>query len=336
MDSKGGSPLLFSNEGAINSSLSDKEISELVKTGYLITPTTFSDKCLCASSYDIRVGLKGVVGGEGIEIDLNTNVLELQPGAYGGIISFEKLLLPKNIFARIGTKRALSYDGIVLLTGSIVDPGYEGHLLFGLYNATQKKVIIRLGRKICNIVFERLFVPSDRPVALEPNLKNGQFPDDFLDKMANMDVLPWMQISERVKQIENITKDIIDLKARYEDVLQPIKDLTKNVETLAKDIGSLTQQTKTISEELNKANEMITENGKHIGQLTQSLVILSERSTSLKENLEGLKLDSSKQMEIISTVKTDFGRFKLIGYIFWAIVLLIAGALASKLLDRLL
>ncbi len=38
-----------------------------------------------------------------------------------------------------------------------------------------------------------------------------------------MDVLPWMQISERVKQIENITKDIIDLKARYEDVLDQLR-----------------------------------------------------------------------------------------------------------------
>ena len=37
--------------------------------------------------------------------------------------------------------------------------------------------------------------------------------------MANMEVLPWMQISDRVKQIEQITKDILDLRARYDDVL---------------------------------------------------------------------------------------------------------------------
>jgi deoxycytidine triphosphate deaminase len=202
----------------------DTEIGEAVSRGRLIARDTYASACLEASSYDIRVGLKGIVGGEGTELDLHKDALELAPGPYVGVISLELLMLPPDICARIGSKRALSYDGVFLLTGSIVDPGYDGHLLFGLYNASQRRVLIRHGRKICNIVFEQLPDAPEKQAPSDPALRSGNFPDAFVDRMANMEVLPWMQISERVKQIEQITKDILDLKARYEDVLKPIRD----------------------------------------------------------------------------------------------------------------
>src|SRR5882672_9013730 len=121
--------------------LTDREIESAVSRGMLVTGNTFQQASLEASSYDVRVGNKGIVGGEGIEIDLKKGTMELEPGAYGGVISLERLHLPPNICARIGSKRALSYDGVILLTGSLVDPGYEGHLLFGLYNASQRRVL---------------------------------------------------------------------------------------------------------------------------------------------------------------------------------------------------
>ena len=128
-----------------------------------------------------------------------------------------------------------------------MDPGYTGHLLFGVYNASQKKAIIRSGMKICSVVFEQLPSDVERKVQPDPDLLHGRLPEDFLARMANMEVLPWMQISERVKDIERITKDIIDLKARYEDVLQPIKKLTENIDRVATDVSSLTQETRRLA-----------------------------------------------------------------------------------------
>lgn len=109
-----------------------------------------------------------ILGGEGTKLNLQKEALELTPGSYGGVISLERLVLPPDICARIGSKRALSYDGVVLLTGSIVDPRYDGHLPFGLYNASQRWVLIRHGRKICNIVFERLFEAPEKQTPAIP------------------------------------------------------------------------------------------------------------------------------------------------------------------------
>ena len=140
--------LLFADNASVSGVLIDTEIQDAVDRGWLISKETFHSSSLEASSYDVRVGAKGVVGGEAVEIDLRSRSMELGPGEYGGIISNEKFLLPENVCARIGSKRALSYEGVILLTGSTVDPGYEGHLLFGIYNASQRKAVIRLNKKL--------------------------------------------------------------------------------------------------------------------------------------------------------------------------------------------
>jgi dCTP deaminase len=330
---------LFSEEDPkLNSSiLSDKEINDYVSRGHLILKDTFNTNSLEASSYDLRVGMKGIIGGEGIEIDLvHEKTLEIPPGAYAGIISYEKMNFPKNICARLGSKRALSYDGIILLSGSIVDPGYEGHLLFGLYNASQKKVHIRYGRKICNIVFERLAIEPEKEVQPEPNLINGQFPDAFMDKMANMDVLPWMQISERVKQIENITKDIIDLKARYEDVLQPIKDLTTNIKTLRDSVSEISNQTEILTKDMQSANKMIEENNKQISQLTNGLNLLTDKFSSSIKEVDKISDDMKMQAAHVKDISIDVKSQKLRSNILWAIILLVLGALISWLVTKAL
>jgi deoxycytidine triphosphate deaminase len=329
---------LFSDDPKLNSSiLSDKEINDYVSRGHLIYKDTFNSSSLEASSYDLRVGGKGIIGGEGVEIDLlQEKTLEIPPGAYAGIVSFEKMNFPRNICARLGSKRALSYDGIILLSGSIVDPGYEGHLLFGLYNASQKKVHIRYGRKICNIVFERLAIEPEKEVQPEPNLINGNFPDAFMDKMANMDVLPWMQISERVKQIENITKDIIDLKARYEDVLEPIKDLTTNVKSLTSAVSEISNQTKTLTADLQEAQKMVQENSKQINQLTNNLTLLSDKYSSSIKNIDSVADDYKSQNTQLTELSVEIKGQRNRSNILWVIVLLVMGALISWLVTKAL
>jgi|GEM_PF-1535322 len=313
---------LFSSDPNLNSSiLSDKEINDYVLRGLLIEKETFNSSSLEASSYDLRVGSKGIIGGEGVEVDLiHEKTLEIPPGAYAGIVSYEKMHFPRNICARLGSKRALSYDGIILLSGSIVDPGYEGHLLFGLYNASQKKVHIRYGRKICNIVFERLSIEPEKEVQAEPNLINGNFPDAFLDKMANMDVLPWMQISERVKQIENITKDIIDLKARYEDVLGPIKDLTNNVKSLSSTVTEISNQTKTLTADLQDARQLVQENSKQINQLTNHLTLVADKYSSIMKDVDKVADEFKSHSGQLKDLSIDVKSQKSRSNILWAIV----------------
>ena len=326
---------LFPEPSAGSAVLTDTEIADAVGRGSLIAKDTYDKASLEPCSYDVRVGLKGILGGQGEEIDLKTKALELGPGAYAGIISLERLILPSDTFARIGAKRFFSFEGVILLTGSIVDPGYEGHLLFGLYNASQKKVVVRSRRKICNIVFERLPHPTERTAASDPNLLTGNFPDDFVTKMANMEVLPWMQISERVKQIEQITQDILDLKARYEDVLEPIRKLTDNVTILTQDVASLTQETRSLAKDVATLEKMVGENTKQITQITGNLGTIVGQLGAMQERSRALEESDRAQAELVTGLRNRFGRFEVLVYIFWALLLLGAGAFLPGIIKKL-
>lgn len=326
---------LFDDSGAKTGVLTDEQIRSGVSQSDLISANTFQINCLEASSYDVRVGSKGVLGGEGLELDLKAAPMDLPPGGYGGVVSLEKLHLPANIFARIGSKRALAYEGVILLTGAVVDPGYEGHLLFGLYNASQKRVLVRAGRKICNIVFERLPEPVERLAPSDANLLVGSLPDAFVDKMANMEVLPWMQISERVGQIEQITKDILDLKARYEDVLKPIRELTENVDRLTNDVTNLTAQTKGIADNVSGLNSLVRENSAQISKLTTSITVVDGNLKTLQERTGRIEDSHRDQTDRVTALQSSFGRFQVLVYIFWTLLAIAVGASISEFLPRL-
>jgi chromosome segregation ATPase len=144
--------------------------------------------------------------------------------------------------------------------------------------------------------------------------------------MANMEVLPWMQISERVKQIEQMMRDIVDLKARYDDVLQPIRDLTSNVDNLTHDVSKLATQTTELSKDIDSLNTLVSENGKQITQLTANLGIVVGEVKGIQQSAQRLEQTDQTRAADITNLKTAFGRFQILIYIFWALLLLAAGS----------
>lgn len=262
----------------------------------------FDPNSLQATSYDFRIGKKAIVGGQGNELDLEDKPLVIDPGSYAGIISLEKVKLPNNVYAQIGSKRKFSYDGLILLTGSIIDPGYEGHLLFGLYNASTKKVVLPKGTKLCNVIFHRL--PKEvKPVPPDAYLLDGNFPPDFLTKMANVEVLPWNKISEEVRRIQELTTAVLDLKAQYNNVLEPIKDLTKNVDKVNGDVKLLAEQIKTVSTQVNKLDQFSERNAQLVNEIGLSV-----------KSLTGKVGDQDRELRDVSTKLGSYGLLVKIGW----------------------
>lgn len=255
---------LFSEHGQGTCILIGEDITTMCQNQRLIVDG-FDPGSLSTTSYDFRIGAKAIVGGSGNEIDLKKDRLVIEPGSYAGIISLEKVKLPNNVFAQIGSKRKFSYDGLILLTGSVIDPGYEGHLLFGLYNASTKKVVLPIRTKICNVIFTRL--PKDvKPVSADPYLLDGNFPPDFLTKMANVEVLPWNKISEEVRRIQELSQAVLDLKVQYNDVLKPIQDLTKNVDKVSLDVGLLAESIKSLRGVVGDHDKELRDVGTKVGR----------------------------------------------------------------------
>lgn len=238
--------------------LVDEDIRALVQEKKLIEPAHFDENSLQGCTYDVRIGDKALLGGRGQEVDLTDTVLEIAPGAYAGVISMEKVTLPKNVFATLGAKRKFSYDGLVLLSGSHVDPGYSGHLLFGIFNGSPKRRFLRRLEKIVSLTFMMTGKAPARVASADPYLSRGDFPPDFLKSLGEMEVLPYVELNRRISELEKIQSDILDLKKRYADVLEPIKNISTAVDSLTKDVTANTQQIRELTTNVTRITEGIT------------------------------------------------------------------------------
>jgi dCTP deaminase len=291
--------------------LVDADITTMAQNGRLIVDE-FDSASLQTTSYDVRVGQRAIMGGSSIEIDLTREKLTIEPGSYAGVISLEKFKLPNNVVAHLGSKRKFSYEGLILLTGCAVDPGYEGHLLFGVYNASTKRVVLPIRMKICNVIFWKMTIDV-KPVAPDPYLLKGEFPPEFVNRMANVDVMAWSKIDAEVKRIEVLTQQVMSLQSKYNDVLEPIKALTKDVDAVTKSVNLLTEHLKGVGSRVDKLDEMYNKNSELITKLAVTCDSIAGKTTTQETTLREM------------TRKVD--KFGIVAYVFWGIVLLILGGI---------
>jgi len=118
--------------------LSDEGILEYLKRGEMkITP--FEASCLNPAGYDLR----------------SSSMLVLKPRHYELAASLETVELGLRVMASLHIRSSLAREGVA---GSfaIVDPGFRGQLTLGLHNVGEKKITIRKGEPMVQIVFHEL------------------------------------------------------------------------------------------------------------------------------------------------------------------------------------
>jgi len=90
----------------------------------------FEPSCLKPAAYDLRVATDGLVTPDGDYFEPgrgrhHAEALIIEPGATAFFSTHERLNMPPNLVANMFVKGSLARRGIVLLTGSIVDPGWK-------------------------------------------------------------------------------------------------------------------------------------------------------------------------------------------------------------------
>lgn len=195
----------------------------------------FDADSLNASSYDVRVGSKALRGGSAEEYTVTTEKpIEMEPGSYVAVMSAEKVRLGSKESAILGAKRNLSYAGIILLTGMQVHPGYEGHLVFGLFNASGKTFWLQFETKLCTITFlEVAERPGLKTNGADKDLASGKFPPGFIERFAEFKTQGWIGLEKSVgivtTDLAALKTELQSLRAKVDDIHGPIKKLTEDV-----------------------------------------------------------------------------------------------------------
>lgn len=271
------------------------ELKILISEGKIIQNADLA--CAEGIKYDFRLGsklLKSYFGAPiDIEKDLSTledrNKATVEPGEVVFVLSQERITLPRDIYIQLNPKRSLSQDGIELLGGLTVDPGYEGYLVFGLKNVAGKPYKLKVGTKI---VGANLFKLSEGEEIEEGDVPNSI--EDFPQRLQEL-----IDKYEPVNP-QNLAEDLRNLQKAFEESQGK---LTENVKYLKDQVGELSkelskesirreQETKGLTDKIERVEgkiENITKDnilfGERIVNVADTLKSIDERTKSMNDEI---------------------------------------------------
>ncbi|HEY2536392.1 MAG TPA: hypothetical protein VGI24_05345 [Solirubrobacteraceae bacterium] len=163
--------------------LSDQAIHDLVYSGgpgELIVRTTFDPDSLGPASYEPRVAPDGLITPAGAKFKPGKDgpaKVVLQSGDAAMFSTVEMFRMPESFAGNITIKNQLATEGLMLLSGLLIDPGYGSDEIVGkdhgcrLYlhvaNIGKEPIVIRPADRIARVQFLRVWggrSPSRRPI----------------------------------------------------------------------------------------------------------------------------------------------------------------------------
>jgi dCTP deaminase len=84
------------------------------------------------------------------------HTLRIKPGQFAFLMTKESVKVPNDAIALISMRAGYKFKGLINVSGFHVDPGWEGQLLFSIYNAGPAEVIVERGEAMFLIVFSDL------------------------------------------------------------------------------------------------------------------------------------------------------------------------------------
>ena len=122
------------------------------------------------SSYDLHLGdeVAKSTKPEPMSLEKNNGVITIEPGEFALLHTYEKIHIPLDLMAFISLRFSVKKKGLINISGFHVDPGYNDHLVFSVYNAGSKPICLRYKDPIFMIFFATLTQPAIRGYGSRP------------------------------------------------------------------------------------------------------------------------------------------------------------------------
>jgi len=168
-----------------------KRLDQLFKKGI------FDEKFFSKSgaSYDLRLGEEAFVTPRKMPWQLrNGQTLNIEPGQFAVLTTEEYLEMPRDLIGLITVRFRYKSKGLVNISGFHVDPGFDGHLVFSVYNTGPATVTLRRGEPVFSIFFAKIDPPADYGKGVYSKQKS--IPIDIIETLAGARI-PSLQVLEK-------------------------------------------------------------------------------------------------------------------------------------------
>lgn len=139
-----------------------KIIDRIQNGEILLEEEHFEEENLGPVSCDLRVGREAFVSGRRLPFSVDEEgFVTVEPGQFAIVMTYEYLCIPKDLVAFISLKLRYKLLGLINVSGFHVDPGFEGHLLFSVYNAGPQDIVLKHRQPVFQIFFSQLDGTAD-------------------------------------------------------------------------------------------------------------------------------------------------------------------------------
>lgn len=198
--------------------LSDQEIRQALDDGLLELDPLQPDG-IEGASYDFRVGKQAFVSNSDSVLDLeNKGLVIIDPGEFAVITTRERVRCSAQMAGLLGLCSTYARQGLVLLSGPQIDPGFDGVLIVRVTNLAPRRVTLAFEAPFLTVQFFKLNNPVLVPYAGSRQGQTGLRSGD-IEELSNPDS-PTM--GGMVKALSTLAKDVGELKGSVKGLVWAI------------------------------------------------------------------------------------------------------------------
>lgn len=113
----------------------------------------------------------------------NKQQFSIPPGQFAFLLTKESVRVPHNATAFISMKARIKFKGLINVSGFHVDPGWNGQLIFSVYNAGPTSVVLQEGMPLFLIWYADLDRSSER-IYKGAKRDKDEIPTDLVQSMV--------------------------------------------------------------------------------------------------------------------------------------------------------
>lgn len=230
----------------------------------------------------------------------------VEPGEVVFVMSKEKLTLPNDIYIQLSPKRSLAHDGIELLGGLTVDPGYEGYLVFGLYNVSGTPFKLKPGIKLVGANFHKLYEGEIPTGEVKKPKSIYDFPERLQELIGKYKPVNPQTISEELRKLQSAFNDSQgklneSIQSINHEILSMRKELTEEISKREQESIRVATQLSGLERKMESINDNSIRHEQSLITLKESI---KDTKNDLKEELKEVKTSVDKIEQTINSFKT--------------------------------
>lgn len=192
--------------------LSGNDLMEAVANGDIEIDPPPPDSAIEPASIDLALGREAfrAVDDQKTLID-EGEILHLPAGGFAIVLTKESLELGPDVAGAIGLRSKFTREGIDLLAGPQIDPGFKGPLHLTLVNLSPSSVSLSEGDRFCTVEFHRVSTPVDDGY-------DGEFQEQYHITTEEINNIKQddFALSELHQSMSSIAQNVSKMEENYE------------------------------------------------------------------------------------------------------------------------